>query len=620
MEAPKTWGQVPGAWLLNRDPDEPIPEAEAKALKETWEAAEAAKVSQSRRRSQYQSTGQRHQSLDDWLRVLPSLKQRGQEFVGPCPVCNDGEDRFSVAEGDGGKVLFYCRECIDRRGMAQDVFFRSLVQTFFPREQTMKPLPAKQPTGPVSIAEVSLDEFIFITTNTSQQFFNKKLGVEMNAAGARVRAGLSSEEFKMAVGARRFGGVAEGIGSFPGQTDLIVKQGNADFVNTWKRPNHTPREQVEARIMEMGEVWTAHLQFLFPVQQECSLMLGWLAHTVQHPGERINWAPYVYSPVKGGGKTLALNALPSRLLGPDNIKVIGTAEVVGQEWTEWKSGAELCVIEDLEVPARFKAKVATKFLDAIGNERVSMLLRHKGGVPAPNFQNYILITNQPDIFPLDETERRWFYPRVCTTYREPAYYERLFKLLEDPDAIAATYYWLNDLPIPDEMMRVFKGRAPDTEFKAELLSTASGSIVADQITEIIEDESVVHVNEWYIGMHELRQAMKSRDWKPGKPYATLKRMGFDKYPKHKKIDGQSQDIYIRDLEMTVAAFMQPGNITREAAYKLAWDATPNPETDPSDWVENEVENQGGKSETPQGQLNRLIQDDNIKVENRGSLQ
>ena len=89
-------------------------------------------------------------------------------------------------------------------------------------------------------------------------------------------------------------------------------------------------------------------------------------------------------------------------------------------------------------------------------------------------------------------------------------------------------------------------------------------------------------------------------------------MGFDKYPKQKKINGQGQDIYIRDLEMTVAEFMQPGNITREAAYKLAWNATPNPKDGLEAWVENRVEN----PDTAQGELNGLEEDNDIKVENQ----
>ena len=37
-------------------------------------------------------------TIDDFVNAF-GLKQKGKEFVGPCPVCKEGEDRFHVREG-----------------------------------------------------------------------------------------------------------------------------------------------------------------------------------------------------------------------------------------------------------------------------------------------------------------------------------------------------------------------------------------------------------------------------------------------------------------------------------------------------------------------------------------
>ena len=50
-------------------------------------------------------------TIDDFVNAF-GLKQKGKEFVGPCPVCKDGEDRFHVREGNAGPI-FGCRYCID---------------------------------------------------------------------------------------------------------------------------------------------------------------------------------------------------------------------------------------------------------------------------------------------------------------------------------------------------------------------------------------------------------------------------------------------------------------------------------------------------------------------------
>ena len=50
-------------------------------------------------------------TIDDFVNAF-GLKQKGKEFVGPCPVCKEGEDRFHVREGNAGPI-FGCRYCID---------------------------------------------------------------------------------------------------------------------------------------------------------------------------------------------------------------------------------------------------------------------------------------------------------------------------------------------------------------------------------------------------------------------------------------------------------------------------------------------------------------------------
>ena len=429
-----------------------------------------------------------------------------------------------------------------------------------------------------------LSDFAFLTTNPSKPYFYIPNRTEMTAAGARGTAKLSIKEWKMIVAGMKFKAIAEGTGNFPGRTNLLVEHDKVRWINTWARPPHKTPDELPANLIdEMGRAWLQHLIYLFPIEDELRIMLAWTAWIVQHPGERVNWAPYLYTPVKGGGKSIFYNSLMSRLLGAANVKAVTSSAVVDQDWTEWKSGAELCVLEDIDVPARFKSKVAGKFLDAIGNETVSMLIRNKGSVQVPNLQNYILLTNQPDIFPLDDSERRWFYPRVVSGYKEAAYYEKLAGLIDDPDCVAATYEWLNTLPIPDEFARMVKGRAPDSELKRELIKTASGSVVADQIRELIEDENVEHVNRHYIGMTALRDAMKAKELKPGKPYSTIKTLGYDKLPKMKKLDGKSQDIYIYGLEAKVTRLAATEKVDRETAYRMAWEEL-------SDAVENRIEN------------------------------
>ena len=60
----------------------------------------------------YLSSMTQQHSIDDFIAAF-GLVKKGKEYVGPCPVCKDGEDRFHVREGANGPV-FGCRHCMDK--------------------------------------------------------------------------------------------------------------------------------------------------------------------------------------------------------------------------------------------------------------------------------------------------------------------------------------------------------------------------------------------------------------------------------------------------------------------------------------------------------------------------
>ncbi len=52
-------------------------------------------------------------SASEWVAAIPSLKRRGREYIGGCPLCG-GDDRFHVKDTERG-ALVGCRGCLDGR-------------------------------------------------------------------------------------------------------------------------------------------------------------------------------------------------------------------------------------------------------------------------------------------------------------------------------------------------------------------------------------------------------------------------------------------------------------------------------------------------------------------------
>ena len=163
-----TRGDLPGTWLLGGDlnePVDPVELAEARDMANRADAGKRQEASKHRPRSKRPATfqHQHHQSLDDWLRVLPPLQRKGNEFYGPCPLCGEGVNRFAVKEARDGTVLLNCRKC-KQRGMSDYDFFVAMLKMFFPRETFMstpssnRTLKPKTPENPYDGVPMRYDE------------------------------------------------------------------------------------------------------------------------------------------------------------------------------------------------------------------------------------------------------------------------------------------------------------------------------------------------------------------------------------------------------------------------------------------------------------------------------
>ena len=99
-------------------------------------------------------------TIDQFVAAF-GLVKKGREFVGPCPICKEGEDRFHVKEGADGKPVFGCRYCIDggednsgERAKAvfalldgKPVAVPAVAPTNVPMQATEPPKPRKLPNG-----------------------------------------------------------------------------------------------------------------------------------------------------------------------------------------------------------------------------------------------------------------------------------------------------------------------------------------------------------------------------------------------------------------------------------------------------------------------------------------
>ena len=86
----------------------------------------------------------------DFVAAWPALKRRGSStparWDGPCPACQDGDDRFHVEDRGSDAALFGCRHCVDGLlGDAKKEARKAILQALWPAtDRRAAPRPARR--------------------------------------------------------------------------------------------------------------------------------------------------------------------------------------------------------------------------------------------------------------------------------------------------------------------------------------------------------------------------------------------------------------------------------------------------------------------------------------------
>lgn len=198
----------------------------------------------------------------------------------------------------------------------------------------------------------------------------------------------------------------ETVTYWPGNLDLIVTDKFGSALNYWRPPELSASP---------GPVdpFLAHIDYLFPnVDQngkpiegrslDGRILLFYLAHQVQRPGEKIHWAVLLEGD-QGNGKSYFKEVMEI-VLGERNVQVIN-ADILQEKYTWWQRRAQLIVVEEMrtadrrELMDRLKTMITEKWC----------LIRDMWKPPyeQPNRFNLLFFTNHKDSLIIDNKDRRY---------------------------------------------------------------------------------------------------------------------------------------------------------------------------------------------------------------------
>lgn len=299
---------------------------------------------------------------------------------------------------------------------------------------------------------------------------------------------------------------------WPNADQFFTHQGK-DMLNSYKACGITPLTSLIDDIdgQQVVDRFLAHTKMTFANIREETIMLDWMAHVYQHPGERVNWAILLQG-AQGTGKSY-FGKVMELVLGSNAQKVKPDA-IMGR-FSAWATGSILNIVEEIYVTGSNKYDLMNKIKDYIRNEVIQIEEKGRDQRNVPNFASYLFFSNHRDALVITEEERAY-----CIIYGAIQSPEQLNKLLggingvndyfetlfaetnRRPDAIA--HYLMNR-----EISADFKpyGRAPLTAARSSMINYSANSEV-EHIQDLIEHFKCDIINETIIDLTYLTSLIK----------------------------------------------------------------------------------------------------------------
>lgn len=222
----------------------------------------------------------------------------------------------------------------------------------------------------------------------------------------------------------------------------------------------------------------------------------WLAHNVQHPGEKIAFAPLIKG-VEGDGKTTFMILL-SKCLGSSHVSTIGPKDAAGA-YNGFAEGHCVVALEELRIMGHNRYDALNALKPLITNDEITINEKFKALHNVPNCTNYIAFTNYVDALPLTDTDRRWFLiftpwnslqEMAETTGKDHSvYFKDLYKALNQHSQAIISWFRSLDLSTFDR-----HSRAPETTAK-KIMFDANLDDDTELIQNIVDDKQRFGVGE-----------------------------------------------------------------------------------------------------------------------------
>lgn len=190
--------------------------------------------------------------------------------------------------------------------------------------------------------------------------------------------------------------------------------------------------------------WREHLAYLVPIETERDLFERWLAHILQHPGEKVETAWCFVANMTGIGRNWLGSVLSQVMRG----YVLNNAilDVVLDGKFNGRMSRKLLMIVD-EAKAGMRGPntwaLSEKLKTMVNPEFREINEKHGLEWVEHNAMRWLVFSNNWDALPIERDDRRWNIVENPTTPQSTAYYKEIYDLIHRNEFIAAVWAHLS---------------------------------------------------------------------------------------------------------------------------------------------------------------------------------
>lgn len=173
--------------------------------------------------------------------------------------------------------------------------------------------------------------------------------------------------------------------------------------NTWKPTALIPKKGSVKPWLDLFDFLTQELS-----EEHKKWLMQWFAYPIQHVGEKMFTAVFIYSHMHGIGKNFLVDPFMEFIYGKANYSRVDN-ESVQSQFNKWASNKQFIFIDEADMATRRDRRHMRTVLNSlITNKTVDIELKGVDRDATPNHSNIYINSNIEDALSIDRNDRRLF--------------------------------------------------------------------------------------------------------------------------------------------------------------------------------------------------------------------